>query len=116
MAPDGRCKAFDAAADGYVRGEGCGVVVLKRLARCGRGWRPRHRGDPRQRRNQDGRSNGLTAPNGPAQEQVIRRALLDAGRRRRARSTTSKRTAPAPRSAIRSSCARSPRHSVEAAH
>ena len=79
MAPDGRCKAFDAAADGFVRGEGCGVVVLKRL------------GDALADRdhvyalimgsatNQDGPSSGLTVPNGPAQEAVIRAALARAG-------------------------------------
>lgn len=79
MAPDGLCKTFDAAADGYVRGEGCGVVVLKRLADALRD------GDPvlglirGTAINQDGRSNGLTAPNGLAQEAVVRGALADAG-------------------------------------
>ncbi|HEV7672588.1 MAG TPA: SDR family NAD(P)-dependent oxidoreductase [Thermoanaerobaculia bacterium] len=79
MAPDGLCKTFDATADGYVRGEGCGVVVLKRLADALRD------GDPvlglirGTAINQDGRSNGLTAPNGLAQEAVVRGALADAG-------------------------------------
>ena len=47
MAPDGRCKTFDARADGFVRSEGCGVVVLKRLVRCARRRRPRPGRGPR---------------------------------------------------------------------
>ncbi|HET7153785.1 MAG TPA: type I polyketide synthase, partial [Hyphomicrobiaceae bacterium] len=79
LAPDGRCKTFDAAADGYARGEGCGIVVLKRLSDA---MRDRDtilgviRGSAI---NHDGRSNGLTAPNGAAQEAVIRAALENAG-------------------------------------
>jgi acyl transferase domain-containing protein/SAM-dependent methyltransferase len=79
MAPDGRCKTFDAAADGYVRGEGCAILVLRRLADAvadGDRILAVVRGSAV---NQDGRSAGLTAPNGPAQEAVIRAALSVAG-------------------------------------
>ncbi|MBV8275152.1 MAG: acyltransferase domain-containing protein, partial [Verrucomicrobia bacterium] len=75
LAPDGKCKTFDASADGFVRGEGCGIVVLKRLQdalACGDRVLALIRGSAV---NQDGPSSGLTAPNGPAQESVIRNAL-----------------------------------------
>ncbi|MDE2875260.1 MAG: SDR family NAD(P)-dependent oxidoreductase [Gemmatimonadota bacterium] len=75
----GRCSTFDAAADGFVRGEGCGVVVLKRLAEAqadgDRIWGV-IRGSAV---NQNGASAGLTVPNGPAQERVIEEALARAG-------------------------------------
>ncbi len=77
LARDGRCKTFDASADGYVRGEGAGAIVLKRLAdaiasgdnviACIRGSACNH----------DGRSTGLTVPNGPAQRAVIEAALAN---------------------------------------
>lgn len=79
LAPDGRCKTFDAAADGFARGEGAGVVVLKRLVDAqadGDRILAVLRGSAI---NQDGPSSGLTAPNGPAQEAVIRMALERAG-------------------------------------
>ena len=78
MATDGRCKTFDAGADGYGRGEGCVMIALRRLSVAqARGDRilALVRGSAI---NQDGRSSGLTAPNGPAQEAVIRAALADA--------------------------------------
>jgi acyl transferase domain-containing protein len=78
MAADGRCKTFDARADGFVRGEGCGVVVLKRLADAiGDGDRVLAviRGTAV---NEDGRSTVLTAPSGPAQQAVIGQALENA--------------------------------------
>lgn len=78
-AADGRCKAFAAAADGFVRGEGCGVVVLKRLSdalNAGDSILAVIKGSAV---NQDGRSSGLTVPNGLAQQQVIRQAMEDAG-------------------------------------
>lgn len=79
LAPDGRCKTFDARADGFGRGEGCGVVVLKRLSDAladNDQILALIRGSAA---NQDGRSAGMTAPNGPAQQMVIRTALAQAG-------------------------------------
>ncbi|MDQ0933252.1 SDR family NAD(P)-dependent oxidoreductase [Streptomyces turgidiscabies] len=79
LAPDGRCKPFDARADGIVRGEGCGVVVLKRLTdaqRDGDRVLAVIRGTAV---NSDGRSAGLMAPNPVAQEALLRSALRDAG-------------------------------------
>ena len=75
LSPEGRCKSFDARADGFVRGEGCGVVVLKRLTdaqRDGDRVLAVVRGSAV---NQDGRSNGITAPNALAQRDVITDAL-----------------------------------------
>ncbi|MBO0864903.1 MAG: type I polyketide synthase, partial [Mycobacterium sp.] len=78
LSPRGRCHAFDSRADGFVRGEGAGVVVLKRLTdavRDGDRVLAVVRGSAI---NQDGRSNGLTAPNTIAQRDVITRALRSA--------------------------------------
>jgi acyl transferase domain-containing protein/acyl-CoA synthetase (AMP-forming)/AMP-acid ligase II/acyl carrier protein len=79
MSSKGRCFTFDAEADGYVRGEGCGVVVLKRLSDALADGDPVWAVIRGTAVNQDGRSNGLTAPNGLAQQAVIREALKDAG-------------------------------------
>ena len=79
MSQTGACHAFDASADGFVRGEGCGVAVLKRLAdalRDGDRVLAVVRGSAV---NQDGRSNGLMAPNPAAQVAVLRAACADAG-------------------------------------
>jgi acyl-CoA synthetase (AMP-forming)/AMP-acid ligase II/3-oxoacyl-(acyl-carrier-protein) synthase/SAM-dependent methyltransferase/acyl carrier protein len=79
LAPDGRCKTFDSRADGYVRGEGCGVVLLRRVSDAlARGERVRA-AILASSANHDGRSQGLTAPSGPAQEAVIADALGRAG-------------------------------------
>ncbi|HEY9088384.1 MAG TPA: type I polyketide synthase [Anaerolineaceae bacterium] len=78
MAADGRCKAFDSRADGFVRGEGCGMIVLKRLSDAladGDRIYALIRGTAV---NQDGRSTVLTAPNGLAQQAVIRKAIENA--------------------------------------
>jgi acyl transferase domain-containing protein len=79
LSPTGQCRTFDASADGYVRGEGCGLVVLKTLSSA------KAAGDRilavigGTAVNQDGRSSGLTAPNGLAQQALIRQALTTAG-------------------------------------
>jgi acyl transferase domain-containing protein/acyl carrier protein len=75
LSPDGRCKTFDASANGFVRGEGCGLIVLERLSDAlanGRTVLAVIRGSAI---NQDGRSSGLTVPNGLAQQAVVRHAL-----------------------------------------
>ena len=80
MSPDGLCRAFDERANGFVRAEGCGVVLLKPLDRA------QADGDPilavirGTALNQDGASSSLTVPNGPSQEALMRRALEEADR------------------------------------
>ncbi|MCF6407812.1 AMP-binding protein [Chitinophaga filiformis] len=79
LAPDGRCKTFDVAADGYGRGEGCALIILKPLASA------IENGDAilgvirSSAINQDGKSNGLTAPNGLAQQRLVSKAIQMAG-------------------------------------
>ena len=102
LAPDGMCRVFDAAANGYVRGEGCGVVVLKRLSDA------LSAGDRiagvilASTVNQDGRTNGLTAPNGPSQQAADPPGAAEGRCRSRRRSGISKCTARAPLWATRS--------------
>jgi len=79
LSPDGRCATFDASANGFVQGEGCGAVVLKPLRQA------RADGDriyaviKGSAVNQDGRTNGITAPNGDSQRSLMRRAHEAAG-------------------------------------
>ena len=75
MAPDGRCKTFDARADGFVRSEGCGIIVLKRLSDAVADNDPIVAVIRGSAVNQDGKSTAMSAPNGLAQQDVIRRAL-----------------------------------------
>ncbi|MEV0033320.1 SDR family NAD(P)-dependent oxidoreductase [Nocardia sp. NPDC050793] len=79
MAPDGRCKPFDERANGYVRSEGAGVVVLKTLDRARRDGDRVYAVIRGGAVNQDGRTNGLIAPSRPAQERVLRAAYRAAG-------------------------------------
>ncbi len=79
LAADGRCKTFSAEADGYARGEGAGVVVLKPLSRALADGDPIHAVIRGGAINQDGRTNGLTAPSRQAQESVLRAAYQASG-------------------------------------
>ncbi|MEZ4726491.1 MAG: type I polyketide synthase [Caldilineaceae bacterium] len=78
LSPDGRCKSFDARANGYVRSEGCGVVILKPLSRALADDDPIYAVIRGSATNQDGRSNGLTVPNGRAQAAALRASLQQA--------------------------------------
>lgn len=87
LAPDGRCKTLDAAADGYVRSEGVGALILRKFSMTADSNSSSGSSLPASALawlrstavNQDGRSSSLTAPNGPAQQEVVRRALAAAG-------------------------------------
>ncbi|MFG3714249.1 SDR family NAD(P)-dependent oxidoreductase [Micromonospora sp. NPDC047730] len=79
LAPDGRCKTFDAAADGYSRGEGAGMVVLKRLSDAIADGDDIHAVLAGSAVNHDGASSGLTVPNGTAQQELLTDALRVAG-------------------------------------
>ena len=79
LSPDGRCKTFDASANGYVRGEGCGVLVLKRLSDAISDHDQIHALIRGSAVNHNGRSSGLTVPSGPAQEELLKQALRNAG-------------------------------------
>ncbi|WP_052411981.1 type I polyketide synthase [Streptomyces mutabilis] len=79
LAPDGRSKPFDASADGYGRGEGCGLVVLKRLSDARRDKDTVYAVIRGGAVNNDGESSGLTIPNGRAQKSVLEQALKNAG-------------------------------------
>lgn len=79
LAPDGRCKTFDALANGYVRGEGGGVIVLKPLSSALADGDPVHAVILGSAMSQDGRTNGLIAPSPEAQEAMLRDACHAAG-------------------------------------
>ncbi len=78
LSPSGKCSTFDASADGYVRGEGCGAVILMSSAEAKTYDKPVYANIKGSAINHDGRSNGLTAPSRRAQESLIRNALADA--------------------------------------
>lgn len=79
LSPDGRCHSFDAAANGFVRGEGAGMVLLKPLSQALADKDPIYAVIQGSAVNQDGHTNGITVPNGKAQEAAIRAACQQAG-------------------------------------
>ncbi|MFT9818492.1 amino acid adenylation domain-containing protein [Lysinibacillus sp. NPDC056185] len=78
LAADGRCKTFTENADGFGRGEGCGVIVLKKLSEAKADNDTIYAIVKGVSVGQDGRTNGMTAPNGSAQKRVIKQALTQA--------------------------------------
>jgi acyl transferase domain-containing protein/NADPH:quinone reductase-like Zn-dependent oxidoreductase/NAD(P)-dependent dehydrogenase (short-subunit alcohol dehydrogenase family)/SAM-dependent methyltransferase/acyl carrier protein len=79
LSPEGRCKAFDASANGFVRGEGAGVVLLKRLSQAVKDGDPIHGVIIGTALNQDGHTNGISLPSSEAQARLVRDACVDAG-------------------------------------
>ncbi|WP_290652049.1 beta-ketoacyl synthase N-terminal-like domain-containing protein, partial [Aquisalimonas sp.] len=79
LSPNGRCRAFDAGADGYVRSEGAGAIILKPLAQARSHGDPIHAVIRGSAINQDGRTTGLSLPSAAAQAQMLRQAVRDAG-------------------------------------
>jgi acyl transferase domain-containing protein len=78
LSPDGKCKSFSDDANGYVRGEGCGVIVLKRLSQAKADNDRIHAIIPGSATCQDGKTSGLTVPNGASQQAAIKSALKNA--------------------------------------
>jgi len=79
LSPDGKCKAFDASANGFVRGEGAGMVLLKRLSQAIADGDPIHGVIIGTALNQDGHTNGISLPSAEAQARLVRDACTDAG-------------------------------------
>src|ERR1700719_947252 len=79
LSPEGRCKAFDASADGFVRGEGAGMVLLKRLSQALADGDPIHGVIVGTALNQDGHTNGISLPSAEAQARLVHEACIDAG-------------------------------------
>ena len=79
LSPDGKCKAFDASANGFVRGEGAGMVLLKRLSQAIADGDPIHGVIIGTALNQDGHTNGISLPSPEAQARLVRDACVDAG-------------------------------------
>ena len=79
LSPDGKCKAFDASANGFVRGEGAGMVLLKRLSQAVADGDPIHGVIVGTATNQDGHTNGISLPSTEAQARLVREACADAG-------------------------------------
>src|ERR1700676_5342127 len=79
LSPEGRCKAFDASANGFVRGEGAGMLLLKRLSRAVADGDPIHGVIIGTALNQDGHTNGISLPSSEAQARLVRDACTDAG-------------------------------------
>jgi len=79
LSPEGKCKAFDAAANGFVRGEGAGIVLLKRLSEAVADGDPIHAVIIGSALNQDGHTNGISLPSPAAQARLVREACANAG-------------------------------------